>query len=171
MDYFELFQENPGLFFLAIAISLVLTLFIYGAFPVIFAKTRKTPITKKKYKRLCYGINFIGVVFFVALNGASNGAPYILWTWVFSNQGLKTLTTKGLLLQSEPEPTPPTTLPSSPSLHINDSGESNITASQTITPQDKPASQTPQVHFCRKCGAKLPLDANFCNKCGTKIQL
>ena len=84
MDYFELFQENPGLFFLAIAISLVLTLFIYGAFPVIFAKTRKTPITKKKYKRLCYGINFIGVVFFVALNGASNGAPYILWTWVFS---------------------------------------------------------------------------------------
>lgn len=97
MSYFELFQESPALFFIVIVISLVVTLLVYGAFPVIFSKTRKTPITKKKYKGLCYGINAIGLVFFVALNGASNGAPYLLWTWIFSNYGIKTLTARGLL--------------------------------------------------------------------------
>ena len=106
MSYFELFQESPVLFFLVIVISLIVTLFVYGAFPIIFAKTRKKPTSKKKYKGLCYGINFIGLVFFVALNGVSNGAPYILWTWIFSNCGVKTLTSKGLLsdlLESDEE--------------------------------------------------------------------
>jgi ribosomal protein L40E len=101
MTYFELFQESPALFFLVIVISLVVTLLVYGAFPVIFSKTRKTPITKKKYKGLCYGINAIGLVFFVALNGASNGAPYLLWTWIFSNYGIKNLTARGLLSDTE----------------------------------------------------------------------
>lgn len=98
MSNFELFQESPGLFFIILLISLVLTLFVYGAFPVIFAKTRKKPITKKKYRILCYGINFAGIVFFVALNGAAAGGPYILWTWVFSKYGIKTLESKGLLI-------------------------------------------------------------------------
>ena len=104
MSYFELLQESPGLFFLTILISIVLTLLVYGAFPIIFAKTRKTPITKKKYKRLCYGINFIGMIFFVAFNGVSNGAPYFLWTWVFSNHGVKILNSKNLLIDI-PDPT------------------------------------------------------------------
>lgn len=97
MTNIELFLESPALFFLLMVISLIVTLFVYGAFPIIFAKTRKKPITKKKYKGLCYGINFIGMVFFIVLNGASSGAPYLLWTWIFSNYGIKTLTAKGLL--------------------------------------------------------------------------
>ena len=32
-------------------------------FPIIFAKVRKTSITKKKYKTLCYCVNIIGIVF------------------------------------------------------------------------------------------------------------
>lgn len=98
MSYFELLQESPGLFFVAILVSLIVTVLVYGAFPIIFAKARKTPITKKKYKCLCFGINFIGMVFFVALNGASSGGPYLLWTWVFSSYGSKILETQGLLL-------------------------------------------------------------------------
>ena len=100
MSYFELFQESPLLFFIILLISLLLTLFVYGAFPVIFAKTRKKPITKKKYRILCYSINFIGVVFFVAINGAASGGPYLLWTWIFSKYGVKTLESKGLLSDS-----------------------------------------------------------------------
>ena len=103
MGYFELFQESPGIFFLVLIISLIVTLFVYGAFPIIFAKARKTPITKKKYKRLCYGINFIGIILFVALDGGASGGPYILWTWIFSNYGVKTLEAKGLLSDATPD--------------------------------------------------------------------
>ena len=102
MGYWELFQESPALFFLVLIISLVVTLFVYGAFPIIFAKVRKTPITKKKYKWLCYGINFIGVILFVALDGGVSGGPYILWTWIFSNYGVKILEAKGLLSDASP---------------------------------------------------------------------
>lgn len=101
MGYYELLQEDPGLFIIVLSISIVLTLLVYGAFPIIFAKSRKTPITKKKYKRLCYGINIIGFVFFALIDGAASGGPYILWTWIFSNSGIKTLKKKGLLLETE----------------------------------------------------------------------
>ena len=140
MGYFELLQESPMLFFLVLVISLVVTLFVYGAFPVIFAKMRKTPITKKKYKRLCYGINFIGLVFFVALNGASNGAPYLLWTWIFSNYGAKTLETKGLLASVVPAEV------------------ENVVVSDN------------KICYCRKCGTHLEDGSRFCRKCGTEIK-
>ena len=140
MTYFELFQESPALFFLVIVISLVVTLLVYGAFPVIFSKTRKTPITKKKYKGLCYGINAIGLVFFVALNGASNGAPYLLWTWIFSNYGVKTLEAKGLLSDILP----------------TEEENANIVNSK--------------ICFCRKCGTSIEDGSRFCRKCGTEIK-
>jgi ribosomal protein L40E len=140
MTYFELFQESPALFFLVIVISLAVTLLVYGAFPVIFSKTRKTPITKKKYKGLCYGINAIGLVFFVALNGASNGAPYLLWTWIFSNYGVKTLEAKGLLSDILP------------------TEEENVNIVNS------------KICFCRKCGTSIEDGSRFCRKCGTEIK-
>ena len=142
MSYFELFQESPGLFFLVLGISLVVTLLVYGAFPIIFSKVRKTPITKKKYKTLCYCINIVGIVFFVAFNGSAvSGGPYLLWTWIFSNRGLKTLEAKGLLI---------------------DTSQTEDTATATEI-KDK-------ICFCRKCGTKLDDDSRFCRKCGTEIK-
>lgn len=138
MTYFELFQESPALFFLVIVISLVVTLLVYGAFPVIFSKTRKTPITKKKYKGLCYGINAIGFVFFVALNGASNGAPYLLWTWIFSNYGIKTLTARGLL--------------SDTAKNIEKVSES---ADKILFCRKCGTSLDEYSRFCRKCGTEI----------------
>lgn len=101
MSYFELYQENPSLFLTVLLISFVVTIFVYGAFPLIFAKTTKKPITKKKYKRLCYGLNIIGMVCFIVLNGAASGGPYLLWTWIFSNCGVKTLNSRELLKENE----------------------------------------------------------------------
>ncbi len=101
MSYFELYQESPLLPLIVLLISFVATIFVYGAFPFIFAKTTKKPITKKKYKRLCYGLNIIGVVLFISLNGAVSGGPYLLWTWIFSNYGVKTLTSRRLLKDNE----------------------------------------------------------------------
>ena len=140
MIYFELFQESPALFFLVLIISLIVTLFVYGAFPIIFAKVRKTPITKKKYKRLCYGINFIGIILFVALDGGASGGAYILWTWVFSNYGVKTLEAKALLSDVAP------------------------TEEQTVDVINN------KICFCRKCGTNLETDSRFCRKCGTEIK-
>lgn len=78
-------------------VSLGLTVLAYCAFPLIYAKSRKIAIHKKKYTRLCYGINFLVMLVFVIINGSSSGAPYLLWTWVFSKSGLKTLKQRGLL--------------------------------------------------------------------------
>ena len=140
MGYFELFQESPALFFLVLIISLVVTLFVYGAFPIIFAKVRKTPITKKKYKRLCYGINFIGIILFVALDGGASGGPYILWTLIFSNYGVKNLEAKGLLSDILP------------------TEEENVNVVNG------------KICFCRKCGTSIEDGSRFCRKCGTEIK-
>ena len=138
MTYFELFQESPALFFLVIVISLVVTLLVYGAFPVIFSKTRKTPITKKKYKGLCYGINAIGLIFFMILNGASNGAPYLLWTWIFSNCGIKTLTTRELLSDT-----------------LENIEETQIPVDKILFCRKCGTKIDEDSRFCRKCGTEI----------------
>lgn len=98
---YELFQQGPEVYIPYLIISLLGTLLIYGAFPVIFAKTRKTPITKKKYKKLCFGINVIPLFIFGIVNGSFSIAPYVLWTLVFSKYGTKVLGTKGLMTDSD----------------------------------------------------------------------
>ena len=138
MSYFELFQESPTLFFIVIVISLIATLLVYGAFPIIFAKTRKKPINKKKYKGLCYSINFIGLVFFVALNGVSNSAPYLLWTWIFSNYGVKSLIEKELL---------------SDLLESNE--ETPVIVDKILFCRKCGTKLDENSRFCRKCGTEI----------------
>ncbi len=77
--------------------SLALTALADGAIPCIVARTRNKPITKKKYNIICYGLNVIVMILFVAINGASSGFPYFLWTWIFARCGLNTLTSRGVL--------------------------------------------------------------------------
>lgn len=100
MDY-ELFAESPDLYLLILLVSLALTVFAYGAFPLIFAKTRRAPITKKKYKALCYGINAIVMCVFCVINCGASIFPYLLWTWVFSRWGLKILDEEAILVEED----------------------------------------------------------------------
>lgn len=109
MSYIELFQQDPAVVIFFLIISLIVTLVAYGAFPIIFAKSRKKPITRRKYRFLCYCINAIVMLLFFAANSrASNGGAYILWTLVFSNRGVQTLEYRGCLKErtypSEPNP-------------------------------------------------------------------
>ena len=100
MRYYELFQLGPAVYIPILLLSLAITVVAYGAFPVIFAKLRKTYITKKKYRRLCYGINAAVMLLFIIINGeASSGGPYLLWTWVFSSWGIKILDAKGIFTE------------------------------------------------------------------------
>lgn len=171
---YQLLQEDPALFLLMFAISFVLTIFVYGLFPWVFAKTRKTLITKKKYKRLCYGINAIGMLFFILLNGASSGVPYVLWTTIFYRRGIKTLGKRGVMPDSE---------------YFN-SGKNQLVLcvrcghrESSYTEQcvccggrslqfvfvQKETDVLDKICFCRNCGANLTEDSHFCLKCGTEV--
>ena len=146
---YELFQQGPAAYILVLLLSLVATVVAYGAFLFIFAKVRKTPITKKKYRRLCYGINIAVMFMFIVINGeASSGGPYLLWTWIFSSWGTRILEDKGLL----------------------DDGTYIPSASPVQTPQQsKPIVEVDKICFFRKCGERLIERSKFCSECGTEI--
>ena len=97
MSYYELLKESPASFVVLVLVSLIVTVLVYGAFPIIFANIRKTSITKKKYKRLCYGLNIVGMIFFIVINGKVSGGAYFLWTWILSNYGVKVLEKRKVL--------------------------------------------------------------------------
>lgn len=102
MTYYELFQQGPAVYVPVLLLSLVITIVAYGAFPFIFSKVRKNPITKKKYSSLCYGINAAVMFLFIVINGeAFSGGAYVLWTWIFSNYGIKTLSRRGIITDGE----------------------------------------------------------------------
>ena len=41
------------------------------------------------------------MICFVVLNGVVSGGPYFLWSWIFSNRGVKILEARGLLMDNE----------------------------------------------------------------------
>ena len=143
MSDLELFQESPGLYFLILAISLVITIFVYGAFPFIYAKKCKTPIERKQYKKRCYCINAIGIVLFFVLNGAASAFPYFLWTSVLSNYGLKILKKRNLLL--DVTITEDVSCEQDNKIHFCRKCGTNIEEGS---------------RFCRKCGTKIMEDNN-----------
>ena len=85
--------------FLKMLLSLVITVLAYGTFPLIFAGVRKKPITKKMYRGICIVINAISMFLLSFLNETvSSGLAYVLWTFVFSTAGIKTLEKKEILI-------------------------------------------------------------------------
>lgn len=82
-------------------LSLLLTLILYGAFPLIFAGARKNSISGKKYGAWCWCVNFVlGTVCAVAV-GSSTAGGYFLWTFVFWTLGKKNLAKKGLIASDD----------------------------------------------------------------------
>ena len=94
----ELFQKGPAVYLPILIISLLITMIAYGAFPIIFAITRKKTITKRKYFLFCYGFNFFIWILFQIVNGGTfSVVPYYLWTRIFSARGLNSLEEHGIL--------------------------------------------------------------------------
>lgn len=91
MNY-ELFMQEPAAYLFVLFVQLIITLLAYGFFPLLFSKIRNKSITKRKYKFICYIVNFLILVIFIICNGGtSNGVPYLLWTGVFSRCGVNIL--------------------------------------------------------------------------------
>ncbi len=87
--------------------SLIFTLFIYGAFPIAFSFFRVKPISKKRYKEMCWGVNLLVVLFDLLLTAfaldqgvKSVGrvfAPYFLFTAFFTSIGRESMEKKGVI--------------------------------------------------------------------------
>ena len=142
---YEIFEQGPDVFMPILLLSLAVTIVMYSVFPLVFAYTRKVTITKKKYKLLCYGINFAIAFMFTLINvidAPLNGGPYILWTTVFSNLGAKILCERRVIIDDE-----------------------------ALRMKDEPVVGDNNISFCRKCGSKLLDNSRFCSKCGTEIAI
>lgn len=138
---YELFKQGPAAWVPALIITLIITIFAYGVFPMVFSLTYKKKIVKKKFRKCCYVVNFIIMIVFIAVNGASSGFPYILWTEIFVRWGLRILGAKGSVVNHEAC----VNLPSNINCAINQDG------------------------YCSACGAVLSSDDDMCGNCGAKI--
>lgn len=163
---YELFEQGPAAYVPVILVSLVVTLVAYGAFPLIFARTRKEIITKRKYNVLCYCFNILVMILFIAINGEpSSGGPYLLWTWVFSTSGIKTLKNRGVLEGFQNfDYTKTYTYQTSQVMSSDIAVEADIKTETSPIPKEKPP-----IRFCRKCGFELITGSEFCSKCGTAV--
>ena len=163
---YKLFNQGPAAYIPIILVSLLITLVAYGAFPLVFARMRKKTITKKKYNLFCYCVNFLVMVLFVAVNGnSSSGAPYLLWTWVFSMSGIKTLKIRGVLEETQNK-----NYKNDVSTEVAEVANTTISKDSMIAAAEHPVSEEmPRIRFCRKCGFELIDGSEFCSRCGTAI--
>ena len=163
---YELFNQGPAAYIPIILVSLLITLVAYGAFPLVFARMRKKTITKKKYNLFCYCVNFLVMVLFVAVNGnSSSGAPYLLWIWVFSMSGIKTLKIRGVLEETQNK-----NYKNDVSTEVAEVANTTISKDSMIAAAEHPVSEEmPRIRFCRKCGFELIDGSEFCSRCGTAI--
>ena len=163
---YELFNQGPAAYIPIILVSLLITLVAYGAFPLVFARMRKKTITKKKYNLFCYCVNFLVMVLFVAVNGnSSSGAPYLLWRWVFSMSGIKTLKIRGVLEETQNK-----NYKNDVSTEVAEVANTTISKDSMIAAAEHPVSEEmPRIRFCRKCGFELIDGSEFCSRCGTAI--
>lgn len=164
--------------------SLILTILVYGAFPMLFSYCRKNPITKKRVFVYCFLFNFVVMVILIIIAVAlkvdqkvlPNGFPYMLWTTVFANTGIGVLTKHNLIVYpatktsaqnaGEPKNLNRTTMSNSqetvniPVYWVGGGNESN-------TSNDTNSLKQAKTLFCGNCGTRLPEgDIKFCPNCG-----
>ena len=174
---YEIFEQGPAVFIPYIFFSLIITVIASGAFPLLYSLLFEKIVTKKKYNKLCYLINFFIAILFCVINGGVfSGGPYFLWTPIFTSLGIKILKKRSFL-----EDTPKNdqtnasdchTEPTSKSTQISKSNEKTVThhnhstySNNTNLHSDKKTT----INYCRKCGNKIVSGSIFCNKCGSKI--
>jgi len=167
-DYIQLMQENPDLFFVMLLLSMLITLVAYGTFPIIFAKTRKKSITKKKYRGLCFAYNTISIVLVSLITGnISSGGPYVLWTFVFTRVGFGILENRGILVEPQEQDN-----------ICENCGEKLVGKNKVclkcgavaIDTRETPVQETEQaIRFCRKCGSQLSTTVSSASNVGLRL--
>lgn len=178
----EVFTQGPAVYIPVMIFSLIFTLIGYGAFPLIFAITREDYITKKKYRNRCFLVNIIALVIFMIIGGgASNGAPYCLWTMVFSHFGAKILEKNGRLKEYDNNqdggymPENPNRVVECKNCGYRDKvfftacPKCGKGAKRYVYLNEEKQVDLAPIRFCRKCGEELIANSSFCSKCGTEV--
>ena len=175
MSYYELFQMGPMVYIPVLLISLIVTVVTYGLFPVLFAVFRKKSITKRKYTWICYGVNFVVMCVFLALNGSSSGAPYLLWTWVFTRYGVKKIGLKGCVSHGDYLEDDPNRITECLSCgyrnrdYFDTCPQCGKSRKRYVYLNEESSTGSDPTLICKNCGEKLAVDSSFCNKCGTEV--
>ena len=173
---YELFQKGPEVYIPILLISLIVTVIAYSAFPIIFAIARKNRITKKKYRGLCYGINAAVMLVFIIINdGDFSGAPYFLWTWVFSSLGAKILGTRNIIIDGDSLSKDNDYILQCKSCGYKSEKFFDIcpkcgNGTKQYVRLEEGAALNNKILFCRKCGNRLIENSRFCSKCGFSVQ-
>lgn len=157
-----------------ILLNLVLTMVLYGAFPMVFAVTRKKAIRDRKYKILCYVVNLL-IKLVLYRGSALNLAPYVLWTFVFSRFGITILGNRGV----------PAVVPENREvadeeieLTTNELEEGSISQAPVDMPQRKELTSVKTLAevvknddiLCPYCGFELFEGSAFCSHCGKAVE-
>ena len=170
LDFY--YQEDQETFSLILIVSLLLTMLAYGIYPLLLARCRRKPITSKRYTLFCFLFNFLVMLIFVVLDGASSGAPYFLWTSVFSFLGKKILSGRNVLIDSdadENETEAPTSDVADPApapvsnvelAHAKESAPAPVPVASPSKPKKQKAI------FCKYCGQLIDQDTKKCTGCG-----
>lgn len=160
MEYYDLFMQGPSVYIPVLALSVLITVISYCAYPLLLARFRRKPITARKYRVFCYLFNIIVMVFFTALNGSSSGAPYVLWTSVFCHFGKKTLERRNLLVDPD-NPVPfPYSAPSNTALEYPSKFQQPAVPPVPIKPKES------KHRFCKHCGHPIDPATKKCTGCG-----
>ena len=179
-------------FVLGLLFGIIVTFVLFSIFPVAVAIIRKTVITEKAYRGLCYKLNLMMVaieLIFSILIG--NGIkiriwPYLIWTEVAACIGRAILKRKGLLVKDLPKDKAGVTrqevldnqIPTSDQ-NIHEKRENSFceknTSSQGKSPDSTQVNQTiPRTdimaHKCVNCGSQILENDKFCSSCGQKIE-
>lgn len=154
MEYYDLFMEGPSVYIPVLVISLLVTLIAYGAYPLLYARFKKKPISKTKYKVKCWFFNFLPMLAFFLLSDRTPAGPYLLWTSIFCHSGLNTLERRNLLA----DPDAPV-----PSSEIG--VEYNGKYQQPAIP-GSPKKTKYKNRFCKLCGSSIDPFTKKCTGCG-----
>lgn len=154
----ELFEQGPGAYIPVIAISLLITVIAYGAYPLLYASFQNKPITAKKYRRICYWVNLLPMIFFFLLSEKPSPWAYMLWTSIFISAGLKTLERRNVLT----DPDDPGSTASSDTNSENDDKAQQSTVMVVTPAKLKKVKQ----RYCKLCGTGIDPSTKKCTGCG-----
>lgn len=82
-------------------VSFLITSLVYWIFPFAYAQQVKKPITRGKYRLICFAVNFPVMIGFAVISIMSklqaSATSYFMWTIIFSSLGIRILIDRGLL--------------------------------------------------------------------------
>lgn len=82
-------------------VSFLITSLVYWIFPFAYAQQVKKPITRGKYRLICFAVNFPVMIGFAVISIMSklqaSATSYFIWTIIFSSSGIRILIDRGLL--------------------------------------------------------------------------